>query len=247
MVTLTGAVICNNEELDIAACLESLGWVDELLVLDSGSTDRTVEIARRYTSLVDYHPFASFPNQRNTALERAHGRWILFVDADEQVTPELAQEIRAVLEQDTYAGFWIPRRNIILGKWIKHAGWYPDHQLRLFRRDLGRYDETREVHELLDLAGEAGRLSNPFVHVNYRGIGEFLAKQGFYSTYEARTMHRRGVRARPRNFVLQPWREFYRRYIGLHGYRDGLHGLFLCTVLAWYNLVTYVKLTRLGR
>ncbi len=267
---ITAAVIARNEERHIADCLASLAWADERLVVDSFSTDRTVEIAHRFTERVYSREFRSFPSQRNAALDLARGDWVLFVDADERVTPALAEEIRSRVgiapaegegedasppctggieggEASSPAGYWIPRRNIILGKWMQHTGWYPDHQLRLLRRERARYDEGQEVHEVPTLDGPAGYLENPLVHYNYDRLGQFLAKQDFYAGYAARTLFGEGVRPRPHNFVLQPLREFRRRYVTLQGYRDGGHGLLLSALLAYYNLVAYLRLARLWR
>jgi glycosyltransferase involved in cell wall biosynthesis len=259
--TITGAVICKDEARHIADCLASLAWVDDLLVVDSFSTDETLAIARRFTDRIYQHPFENYSKQRNVALDLATGEWVLFVDADERVSPALAAEVRRVLTAgDPHppfvwegvgggagprAGYWIPRRNVIFGRWIQHAGWYPDYQLRLLRRDAARFDETRHVHEVATVQGSTGRLTEPLTHINYERLGEFLAKQARYAELEAATLHRRGVQPRARSFVTQPAREFIRRYITLHGYRDGAHGLLLASLMAVFTFVTYVKLARL--
>lgn len=246
MPGISAVVIAKNEERHIAACLESLSWADELLVVDSFSSDRTPLISRRFTDKVFQRPFDSFPKHRNTALTLASGEWVFFLDADERVTPALAEEIKDTVVRGEKDGYWVPRRNIILGKWMRHTGWYPDYQLRLFRRDKGRYDERREVHEVVILEGEAGYLKNSIMHYNYERFGQLFARQKRYSDYEARTLFAAGVRPKPRNFVLQPLREFVRRYVTGKGYLDGFHGLFLSLVMAWYNLVVYAKLARMG-
>ncbi|MCL5266009.1 MAG: glycosyltransferase family 2 protein [Chloroflexi bacterium] len=251
MPEITFAVITKNEETQIAECLKGAAWSDEILVLDSFSSDRTVEIARLYTDRVFRREFTSFPHQRNNALSLATGDWVLFVDADERVTPELAGEVRAVVrdqaDRGSTHGFWIPRKDIIWGKWIRHGGWYPDYQLRLLERNKARYDESRQVHELVQLEGQAGYLRNPFVHYNYHSVGQFLAKQRVYTTFEATILHDRGIRPRPHNFILQPLRAFKRRYLDLQGYRDGGHGFLLATLLAYYEFVTYRKLQAMRR
>ncbi|MDO8671557.1 MAG: glycosyltransferase family 2 protein [Dehalococcoidia bacterium] len=250
MPSLSAVVITRNEERHIADCLGTLTWADEIVVLDSCSTDATVKIAGRFTNQVHQRAFTNFSDQRNAALMLAQSDWILFVDADERCTPELAKEVRLNIhdrpdDPDLPRGFWIPRRNFILGKWIKHAGWYPDHQLRLLMRGQASYDATREVHEFPIVPGKVDYLSNPIIHYNYERLSQLLAKQNYYSTYEARTMHGKGIRPKPQNFVLQPVREFKRRYIEWEGYKDGLHGLFLSATMAWFSLVTYVKLARM--
>lgn len=249
MSRVTGALIARDEARHVRACLESLAWADELLVvLDDRTRDATAEIAGQLTDRVFLRTFTSFPSQRNLALDLVRTEWVLFVDADERVTPDLAAEVReavAATGPDAPVGYWVPRRNVIWGRWIRHGGWYPDYQLRLLCRDRARYDETREVHELVQLDGPVGYLRQPFLHYNYDSVGQFLAKQRAYSTLDARTMWRKGIRPKPQNFVLQPLREFRRRYVEHQGFRDGPHGLLLATLLAYYNLVTYVKLARL--
>lgn len=239
-------VLTKNEERNIAACLGSVQWADELIVLDSFSEDATVEIARIFGAKVYQRQFVNYPDQRNAALELAEGDWVLFIDADERATPELAAEVRRVIENEPPVGWWVPRKNYIFGRWTRHAGWSPDYQLRLFRRHRARYDEAREVHELVILDGEAGYLESALIHYNYDNVAQFFARQGLYTDYEARAMFKRGVRVKPQNFILQPLREFRRRYISLEGYRDGLHGLLLSSLMAYYELVKYVKLAGYG-
>lgn len=247
MTTISAIVITRNEEDHIGPCLESLAWADERVVLDSLSTDRTLEIARSITPLVYQRPFDSFPRQRNAALDLATGRWAFFLDADERATPELSKEIRRAAAVPGAAGYWVPRRNIILGKWMRHTGWWPDYQLKLFRRDLGRFDADKLVHEVPAVDGPCGYLNNPITHFNYQCLAEIFSRQDFYSTFEAQALLGRGIRARPHNFLLQPYREFMRRYVEWQGYKDGWHGLLLSLIMAWYSFVTYGKLARLGR
>ncbi len=244
---LSAIVLTQNEERNIVDCLRSLSWADEVLVLDSGSEDATVDLAQEMGARVETRPFDNFPCQRNAALELAGGEWLFFVDADERATEELAGEVRKAIAEEEADGFWVPRRNYIFGRWIRYAGWYPDYQLRLFRRHKGRYDESREVHELVMLDGPQGYLENPLIHYNYEDIGQFIERQNRYTEMEAAYLFRGGARAKMRNFVLQPCREFRRRYITLQGYRDGRHGLLLSLLMAYYEGVKYLKLWRLQR
>jgi (heptosyl)LPS beta-1,4-glucosyltransferase len=247
MAQISAVVLAGNEEANIADCLDTLQWADELLVLDSYSDDSTVEIARRMGAEVRQRRFDNYALQRNAALGMASRDWVLFVDADERVTEELAEEITVVVEDDAFDGWWVPRKNYIFGKWIRHAGWYPDHQLRLLRRARARYDERREVHELVALDGEAGYLQQHFIHYNYGTVQEFLEKQNRYVDYEVRMLLEEGQRARPRNLVLQPLRQFRWRYFTLRGYRDGWRGLLLSSLMAYYELVRYWRLWHLQR
>ena len=241
--TVTAVVLTKNEARHIGACLATLAWADEQLVVDSGSRDATVDLARAAGARVIVHPFRDFAAQRNFALDQVATEWVLFVDADERVTPELAAEIRrATSDPLGPAGYWIPRRNIILGRWMRHTGWSPDYQLRLFRPDRGRYAPERPVHETVDLDGPVGYLTEPFIHLNYERLSQFLVKQIHYSRLEARRLWAAGQRPRLRSLIGQPLREFQRRYIIWQGYRDGSHGALLSGLLAWFTLVTYLRL-----
>jgi glycosyltransferase involved in cell wall biosynthesis len=244
---LSVIVLTYDEESNIADCLRSVAWADELIVLDSFSEDRTAEIAREYGARVVQHRFENWATQRDYGLTLPANRWVFYVDADERGTADLAEEVLRVIQQDSPVGWWVPRRNYIWGRWIRHAGWYPDYQLRLLRRDRARYDPAREVHEIVILDGEEGFLENTLIHYNYDTVARFLSKQDFYSDYEAGILFKQGVHPRLRTFVLQPVREFWRRYVSLKGYRDGGHGLALSALLGYYTFLTYVRLWRLRR
>lgn len=247
MAEISAVVLTKNEEENIGPCLETLRWADELLVVDSFSDDATLEIAQGMGARVHQHRFVNYSLQRNAALQLASKDWVFFLDADERATPELAEEIRHVVDEPDFAGWWVPRKNYIFGKWIRHAGWFPDYQLRLLRRDKARYDERREVHELVDLDGEAGYLDRVMIHYNYETVHEFRARQDLYTDYEARIEFEGGKRARLRNFVLQPLRQFRWRYLVLAGYKDGWRGLLLSLLMAYYEFARYKKLWRLER
>jgi glycosyltransferase involved in cell wall biosynthesis len=250
---LSVLVLTRNEEKHIRDCLASVrDFADELLVLDSNSADRTVEIARAMGAWVESRAFDNYPNQRNAAIELARGDWIFFVDADERATPAVGREICSVIgEQQTIhsgfsssasrlsplVGFWIPRRNIIFGKEIRHTGWSPDYQPRVLRKGRARFDPAREVHELVLWDGQVGYLREPLVHYNYHTLAQFRDKQTQYTRYEAQVWYAEGKRARWRGFVGQPIREFLRRYFSLQGWRDGGHGLLLSALMAYYAFV----------
>jgi len=237
--SLAVVVLTKNEETNISDCLQSVYWADRLYVLDCFSTDRTVELAQQAGAKVLQRPFVNFADQRNAALELFEADWIFFVDADERGTPALGAEIRRVINEESAVGWWVPRRNYIWGRLIQHTGWYPDYQLRLLKRGFARYDPEREVHEVVILDGAEGYLQNPLIHYNYKTVRQFLHKQNFYADYEAGILVRRGIRPRPHNLLLQPLREFYRRYFTLQGYKDGGHGLLLSLLMAYYTFVAY--------
>ncbi len=243
---LVAVILTRNEARHIAACVASLcSWVDAVVVWDSGSSDDTAELARRAGALVVQRPFDNYAAQRQAALDTINAEWVLFVDADERATPALAAEVQAVVAHGDAAGYWLPRRNWIVGHEMRGGGFTPDHQLRLMRRDRARYVAEREVHEVVALDGEEGLLAEPLLHFNYDTWAQFHRKQRSYAAYEARILTGRGVRPRPHNFVLQPLREFRRRFFTLQGWRDGVHGLRLALLLAWYyGLIPYWLLLR---
>ena len=237
---ITVIILTLNEARHIRACIRAARQVSErILVFDSFSEDGTVDIAREEGAVVIARAFDTYPNQRNAALSAVTTPWALFVDADERVTPELAAEIHQAVEEPAYAGWWVPRRNIIVGKWIRGGGWYPDYQLRLMRPDRARYDPARAVHEVVMLEGQAGYLQNPLIHYNYDTWAQFWAKQRRYAGFEARILRQQGVRIRPYTFLTMPVREFWRRFVTLRGYVDGLYGLRLALAMAWYTYHVY--------
>ncbi|MDW8145292.1 MAG: glycosyltransferase family 2 protein [Roseiflexaceae bacterium] len=245
IAALSVAIIARNEERHIDGALASVADLagEIVAVIDSRSCDATEAICRTYGVRVYIEPWRGFPAQRNRALDLCTGAWVLFLDADERVLPDLADEIRAALNGGTdRAGFWIPRYNLFFGQRLKGGGWYPDYQLRLMRRDRARYDEARLVHEFAALDGPAGRMRGHLLHLNIEGLDELWRKQQAYAIQEAQTLFLAGAAVRWRTFVGAPVREFYRRFIALHGYRDGALGLFLGAVMAYFEVVKYVHL-----
>jgi glycosyltransferase involved in cell wall biosynthesis len=244
MMQVAAVILTYNEEQNIAACVASLrGWVDVVIVWDSGSSDRTVVRAAEAGALIVQRPFDHYAAQRQAALDTLAAEWIFFVDADERATPALAAEIRSVITTAAAVGYWAPRRNIIVGHEMRGGGFTPDYQLRLLRREAARYTPDRQVHETVDLDGPAGYLTNPLIHYNYLSWAHFHRKQRVYAAYEARILAERGIRPRPHNFILQPLREFRRRLLTLAGWRDGWQGVRMAFWLAWYyGFMPYVIL-----
>jgi hypothetical protein len=243
-MTLSVILLTHNEEKHIRACLLSVReFADELIVLDSHSTDRTVELARDAGARIEFRAFDNYPNQRNHAIDLARGEWIFFIDADERATPALGSEILSVIRgQSAVVGFWVPRRNIIFGKEIRFTGWSPDYQPRVMKKGCARFDPAREVHELVLWTGKVGYLREPLIHYNYETLAQFRAKQEKYTRYEAQVWFKEGKRARWRGAIGQPLREFFRRYISLRGWRDGAHGLWLSLLMAYYAFVRWKML-----
>jgi len=245
MTKLTAVVLTYNEAQHIEACLSALAFADARLVFDSFSTDETMTLARRAGADVVQHRFEDYAHQRNAALEAVGEGWVLFVDAHERVTPALAVEVRAAIERADAVGHRIPRDNYIFGRLTRGAGWYPDYQTRLLQVGRAHYDPARQVHEVVLLDGPLGTLREPLVHHNYRDVRQFMDKQRRYTRYDARMLYEQGLPARARQLVLQPLRHFRWRFLTLGGWRDGLHGLRLSVLMAWYELQKYRELRRL--
>jgi glycosyltransferase involved in cell wall biosynthesis len=254
MRTIIAVVLTLNEQRHIADCLASLAWADGRLVFDSFSVDETVARARAAGADVVQSRFENYAQQRNAALDwvaaRAPDSWVFFVDADERCTPALAAEIRAVVDSpdaDVRPVWSVPRHNYLFGRLTKGAGWWPDFQARLFRVGRVRFDPLREVHEVALFDGERGFLKNELTHFNYDDVAQFHAKQRRYTEYDAGILFKQGIRPKPWNFVLQPLREFRRRFVSLRGYVDGVHGLHLSLLMAWYQFDLYRRLARMWR
>jgi glycosyltransferase involved in cell wall biosynthesis len=245
---LQAIILTYNEAAHIEACIASLKWADAVLVFDSFSTDDTLSRAERLGAQVIQHRFVNYSVQRQAALDAADADWVYFVDADERSSLAQAEEIRRCIADPAYDAYGVPRHNYIFGKLTKHAGWYPDYQVRLLRRDAVKYDMRRDVHEVVLVAAErCSTLTTPLIHENYRDVAQFIAKQERYTTLAAEELARQGVRVKPQNYILQPLRQFIWRFITLAGYKDGFHGLRLSALLAWYELQKYVRLARLQR
>ena len=231
---LAAVILTRNEARHIAECIASVQFADHVLVFDSFSSDDTVRIAEQAGEKVEVrqNTFINYAQQRNDALKASQARWVLFVDADERVSLELAAEIRQTLQNPFYAGYWIPRHNYIFGKLTRHTGWYPDYQMRLLRVDAAQYDPNRQVHELVMLSeGEAGYLQRPLIHYNYENVAQFHEKQRRYVNYDAKILYEEGIRPKIYTPYLQPFRHFKWRFVDLKGYRDGLHGLRLSLLM----------------
>ncbi len=239
-------VITQNEEGNIRECLESVRWADEIIVVDSNSTDKTVAIARRFTRKIFQQPWEGFGKTKNFALSKAKGEWILSLDADERVTPELAREIQQVVRNGSakYSAFAIPRRAFFLGRWIKHCGWYPGRVVRLFKRTAGQFSET-QVHESLRVSGAIGKLQNDILHYTDPNLHHYFEKYNRYTSLAARDLAARGETFRLRWLLFRPAWTFFRMYVLRAGFLDGIEGFILCKLSSSYVFTKYAKLWEL--
>lgn len=265
--TISVVISAYNEQKKIKNCLESCKWADEIIFVDNSSTDDTVKIANLYTQKIYFQkndPF-NIDLQKNLGIEKAKGDWTFLLDADEVITPELKKEILETinitppLQKDLkhppslikgdggissmeISGYMVPRKNIIFGKWIRHCGWYPDYQLRLFRTGLGKY-QKKHVHEPINIVGITGKLSEHLLHYNYETVSQFLYKHlSIYAPNEAEELLHKGFKFDWRGVIRMPVSEFLSRYFAREGYKDGFHGLILSLLMGVYHLAIFTYL-----
>lgn len=237
------AVLINtlNEEKNISGCLERLQWVDEIVVADSGSTDKTVEIAKQHSAqVVHVHP-GNFSEIRNAGLKHITSEWVLVVDADEWVTPQLQEEIQLILSTNSdNMGFYIPRKNYFMGRWIRSCGWYPDYVLRLFRNKNEHIYEGK-VHESIRITGKIGHLKSPLKHNSYVSLEQYLTKFNLYTTLAAQTMIQKKRKIGIIHLLFRPIIEFIKMYFLKRGFTDGVYGLIIAYLSAMYIFVKFSK------
>jgi glycosyltransferase involved in cell wall biosynthesis len=239
-VNITATVIVRDEEADLPACLASLDFADEIVVLDSGSADRTAEIARSHPK-VRYatREMDGYGAQKNAAAALAAGDWVFNIDADERVSPRLRESILAA-DRSRFDGFRVARENYFGGRRIRHGGWYPDAKLRLYRRDRCRFGE-RLVHEAVECAGPVGRLDGNLLHYSYRDVSDYLARMERYSTLGAREVVAAGGRPGAAAVASRPLVAFLRAYLWKLGFLDGYDGFLLASLAAASTLAKYAK------
>lgn len=242
MIPLSVVIVTHNEENNIRAALESAEWADEIVVLDSFSTDRTVEIAREYTDRVYQEEWRGFSGQKSRAVTLAVNDWVFVLDADERITGELADEIRGIMQEGPGRdGYYCPRKNHFAGREIRHGGWWPDYSIRLFDRRRGAFGD-RAVHEAVTLAGEAGYLQSPMLHYTYSGVSDYLKRMERYSSLAADELIKSGRRAGALDLAIRPLFTFAKMFFVKQGFRDGMDGLTLATLYAFYTFSKYAKL-----
>jgi len=244
---VSGVVICFNEEENIGRCLESLAFCDEIVVVDSGSTDRTREIASRHTDRVIEQPFLGYVKQKNFALEQASHDWVVCLDADEALSEALAEEICAELDRaGEAAGYALDRVTWFLGVWHDRGDWYPDWQMRVFRRSRGHW-VGRDPHDRVELQGPVKRLSARLYHWNYRDLSDQIQTIDRFSRHQAVGMHEEGKRFRLIDLLVRPLFRFLKGYVLRQGFRKGLPGFLVSVTPAYYVFMKYAKLWELER
>jgi len=243
MSTLSVIVITKNEERNIRSCLKSVQWADEIIVVDAGSLDRTVDIAKEFTQKIFSRPWDGYSAAKNFGLTQCTSEWIISLDADERVTPELQKEIldRLTSVDQKVTALSMPRRANFLGKWINHCGWYPGYVTRVFRRSAGRFTEEK-VHERLEIYGETIPLHSDLLHYTDPDLRHYIEKFNKYTSLAAEEMAVHKKRFMLIQLIVNPAWVFLKMYILRFGFLDGIPGLILCVLSANYVFTKYAKL-----
>ncbi len=240
MGKITAIILTKNEETNVADCLERLKWCDYMIVMDSLSTDSTVEIARQLGAQVIQRSFLNYADQRNAAIEIVKSDWIFFVDADERVSGELAEEVKLAIQEPEYDGWWIPTRNNYFGKWLGYGGFYPDFHLRVGRKGNYRFDPSQKVHERPLLVGNYGYLKNPIIHYSYQNLKGLKEAKARYASTLAEMHFEKGLKP-TYHLLAAPIVTFFHQLVALKGYKDGRVGWLISIVWGYYAFLEYWK------
>lgn len=260
VATISVVVITKNEENNIRDCLDSARWADQIIVVDSESTDRTIEIAKEYTEKIFVLPFSGFGPQKNFGIDQSTSHWILILDADERISQELKREIKELIgkprtpcirtglsvvrgkwSQEEPIAYRIPRHNFYYGVWVRWGGIYPDYQIRLFRKGRAYYNDTA-IHENLIFNGEIGTLSGHIDHYTEKTIEDHFKKFNLYTSLAALELQKTRKEVHWYNLFFNPLVVFLKKYFLKQGFRDGIHGLIIGVFASMYNFVKYAKL-----
>jgi len=242
---ISGVVLTFNEEKDIKNCLESIKFLDEIIVIDNHSSDTTLEIVKNYTDRIFVKKYDDFSKARNFGLEKAKEEWVLFVDADERVTPQLRQEILKAADQNRYAGFYLSRKDYFLGKKLNYTEVAKVRLLRLAKKGAGVWE--RPVHETWNIKGKRGYLKNPLQHYAHPNIPEFINKIKIYSEADAKYRFSKGVRTSILQIVFFPIAKFFKNYFWWLGFLDGWRGLVFSALMAYHSFLIRLNLYKMGK
>jgi len=241
MEKISVTIITLNEEKNIGRCLQSLGWADEIVVLDTFSTDRTVDLCKKYTDKVFQDRWQGYGKQKNRCAQLAENNWVLNIDADEVVSRECAEAIQSLLTKGPeHPVYQFPRRNFFGERWVRYGGWYPDHISRLYDKTRVSFSESM-VHERLIPDSPCGRVPEPLLHYSYAGMEEYIARQNRYSSLYAAEKSRNGWQAGWTHLYLRPPLVFFKNFILRQGFREGFLGVFLALSAAFYTYLKYAK------
>jgi glycosyltransferase involved in cell wall biosynthesis len=240
-------IITYNESDNIRECLESVKWADEIIIIDSGSTDDTLKIAAVYTNNIIIETGLSYGLKRNVGFEKAKCDWILWLDTDERISEALKEEIIFAISKPDYEAYFINRKSFFLNKFIKHCGWYPDYTLRLFKKSPGLRFNTVRVHEKIVYDGKSGKLHNNIIHYTDTTLQHYLTKMNNYTTLSAMDLFDSGKRAGIFDIIFRPVFTFIKMYFLKAGFLDGFTGLELCIYSSFHVLTKYSKLYHINK
>jgi glycosyltransferase involved in cell wall biosynthesis len=240
LIPVSIVIVTKDEEANIEAALDSVRDAAEIVVIDSFSSDRTVEICRKYTDKVLQKEWTGYARQKQAAVDLAAGPWVFILDADERFTPELKAEVINAIKENSHDGFYVPRKNFFMGRWIRHGGWQPDYTLRLFRKSAGKV-ESREVHEKVIVNGSVSYLKNPLVHYTYNSVSDYLKRMDIYSELAAKELKKTGVAPNMLDFLIRPLITFIKMFFFRFGFLDGRYGLVLALLYSYYTFLKYAK------
>jgi glycosyltransferase involved in cell wall biosynthesis len=241
--SISAFIVCCNEERQIRRCLESVTWCDEIIVVDSGSTDQTMKICREYTDKVSHHPWQGYVGQKRHALGLCSGDWVLNLDADEEVSAELAQELRDIARNDrgTHDGYYLNRVVFFLGRWWRKGGWYPEYRLRFCRRVKTSWGGS-EPHEKALVEGKTARCSGELFHYSFSDLADYARRANTLSTNATTSLEKKGVSFSVWSIIIRPVARFLKFYIAKRGYREGTAGLIVALIEAHSVVLKYAKL-----
>ncbi|TAL23752.1 MAG: glycosyltransferase family 2 protein [Nitrospirae bacterium] len=240
LIPVSIVIVTKDEEANIEGALAGAKDAAEIIVIDAFSTDRTIEICKKYTDKVFQKEWQGYARQKQAAVDAASGPWVLILDADERLTPELSEEIKKAVSENKHNGFYLPRKNFFAGKWIRHGGWWPDHTLRLFKKDAGHVEE-REVHEKVVVKGSVSFLKNPLEHYTYNSISDYIKRMDNYSALAAKELKKTGKTPNPFSLIVRPPAAFIKMYFLRLGFMDGVEGLLLASLYSFYTFLKYAK------
>ncbi len=241
-MTISISIICFNEERKIHRCLESIKWANEIVILDSFSTDETLNICREYTDKIYQHTFDGHIQQKNRAVDHCSNDWVFCIDADEVVTEELKRSIQSIdIEKTVYKGFYVPRKVFYLGKWINYGGWYPDYKVRFFNKEYGRWGGINP-HDKVMVKGKTCRLKGDLHHYSYENVAAHLQQVNKFTDIMSDEYKRMGEKPSVVNLTLRPFFKFIKMYILKLGFLDGIRGFIIASIGAFYVFMKFVKL-----
>lgn len=247
MSSISAIVITYNEKKNIEACLSSVKWVDEIIVVDSKSTDNTVKIADKFTKKIITVDNISYGLKKNIGIDSATSEWILWIDADERITPGLESEIKRVTNINEHHAYFINRKSYFINRFIRYCGWYPDYTLRLFKRAAGIRFNSAEVHEKIKFKGRTAKLKNPMHHYTDMDYEHYIDKLNNYTTLSADELKKKNKSSGLIDIIFRPVFTFLKMYFFRFGILDGYTGLILCVLSSYHVLFKYIKYNSLNK